>query len=104
MGTKTKTNDVPNARFWEAEIHETEDVPTRFFVECERWNDARDFARRVAGGREVVLRPLVPSHAPRRRWQVRWAGSPMSPHDPPYLEARKRGEASFRPLREIDFR
>ena len=92
--------DVPNARHWAARL--VDDPSAVIDIECERWNDARAFARMASAGREVVLEPVyVPAH---ERWQVKWAGNAMDQRDAPHLIARIRNQGPFLPVGEIVFR
>lgn len=95
--------DVPNARFWSAALTTKEGNPIA--IECERWNDARAFARMVAGGAEVdvVQLTVVPRNEIGSRWQVKWAGSATDPTDPPHMIARRYGVDDWTPAREIVF-
>lgn len=116
----TKQADVPNAKHWLAWLEE--DPTKEIHLECERWVDARAFARMVAGGREVKvaenIRGLVLDDGSAKmgtdvvpnRWQVKWAGVAGSSTNPEHLVARRvrilDGEdlpEGFRPVREIDF-
>lgn len=69
--------DVPNARLWIANPKMPDkNMATRFIaIECERWVDARRFARSHFGVPEVELHPAPNVARPRSRYQVRWAGS-----------------------------
>lgn len=64
---KAKAPDVPNGQYWLAK-----DSQRELSIECERWVDARDIARRYFGS-EVDVKPKAFSSYPRA--QVRWVGS-----------------------------
>lgn len=90
---------IPNVRFWRAELKDAEDHEGHIDIECERWFDARTFARTLAGAREVNLIELEAAPAG-SRWQVRWEGSALDPRNPPTLVARRNAETEFRPIRD----
>jgi len=88
--------------------------PREIHIECERYNDARHFARLVAGGREVEVHPSRDFNDPALHpdsvvdwWQVAWAGSAMDPDDNLHLVARIAGRSGpsgdYRPVRELRF-
>lgn len=69
--------DVSNARLWIANPKMPDkNMATRFIaIECERFVDARTFARTHFGVPEVEIHPAPNVRRPRSRFQVRWAGS-----------------------------
>lgn len=76
MEVKVKTPDVPNARLWFAVEKDSSDKTLLrcVHIECERWNDARDIARRYLGT-DVVVSSSDAGEAPFPRIQLRWVGS-----------------------------
>jgi hypothetical protein len=74
---------VPNANHWVARL--VDNPEKTIDIECERWSDARSFAIMVAGGVEVTVEPSYPVL---ERWQVKWAGSALDPHDGVHMVAR----------------
>lgn len=73
---KRNAPDVENASLYVAAPHGAQ-ADTTLFLECERWVDARNVARRVLGGEVQVVK--LDAQAMRKlpcpRVQVRWVGS-----------------------------
>lgn len=78
--------NVPNANLFIAKFGDTEN---EIYIECERWVDARSFARTFYSGDDLVLKRIEMETWERfPRWQVRWFGSSLDPRNPPCLMKR----------------
>lgn len=98
--TKHAQPDVPNARLWIANPRMPDpNMATRFIaIECERWVDARTFARVHFGVPEVEIHNAPNTSRPRSRFQVRWEGNAVGRVNTLRLRFRRVTESGARKI------
>lgn len=97
-----KEPDVPNGQVWFAQP----DVGSTLFayIEAERFIDVKSFAAVLFGVGSPAVKPVGAGWLTPPRYQLKWGGSALDPHDPKTLIFRdlRNENAQWAPLRDLN--